>query len=184
MSIDPETFQDPEFQQELFVRFNEALATFKENERQHPHKDEYELDSPMMKEFEDACDQIIICHVCITPADMSELEIDPSTQRATEEEEEVDQQSPNPFPENIHNIFELREYYDDKNRDQYQTEIEAAVQRYLKRRDMIEQAYFEAMPSVPVEIALQQFEFGTPQASGDEENNDHSIADSDPEFLA
>ena len=182
MSIDPETFQDPDFQQELFVRFNEAMATFQENEKRHPHRDEYELDNASIREFEDACDTLILCHTCITPLDMSELEIDVSAQQATEEEEE---QGPNPFPEHIHNIFELREYWDDRNRDQFQDELEAATQRYLKRRDMIEQAFFEAMPTgVPAEIALQQFQFESVQASGVEDNNQDPIADSDPEFIA
>ena len=179
MSIDPETFQDPDFQQELFVRFNEAMATFQENERQHPHKDEYEIDSSMTKEFEEACDKLVICHECITPEDMSELEIDPSTQQATEEEEVQEQQNPNPDPEHIHNIYQLRNYWDDRNREQYHDEIEAAVQRYFRRRDMIEQAYFEAFPPYPMELALQDLQFGSPQTSGNEENEEEEKEEED-----
>ena len=181
--MDGELLRDPEYQQELFERFNEAMATFQENERQHPHKDEYEIDSSMTREFEEACDKLVICHECITPEDMSELEIDPSTQQATEEEEVQEQQNPNPDPEHIHNIYQLRNYWDDRNREQYHDEIEAAVQRFFRRRDMIEQAYFEAFPPYPMELALQDLQFGSPEASGNEENEEEAKADSDPEYL-
>ena len=105
------------------------------------------------QDFSDACEDLLLTHDCpeAKPQENSDDEYE-YEEEEEEEQQEEQQKSKEPVfgPENykpgsVKNVFELRNYFDEKNWSIYKENVHKCAVKYLNERDKIEHSFMSAV---------------------------------------